>query len=188
MLDIMFRQFLPSPTRQSSNAISQLLMILSLLTIGCAQSEKNTDVEEVISSSLQEAINSEQDVIHTDTIFEILDPEQQQRYQPDVRLAAFWNGTSVQVYVRNSTQNLLEVEPMNFGVIINEKSYPARPGIAIASFPVATLKNQEMATGLFEFPQLGNLEGQYLYFRHPRLRASLVEIKRKPIKEQDLRR
>ncbi len=157
-------------------------MLLCLLVLGCAQSEKNEPVKKSLDSSLQDKILAKQNEIHIDAIFDSLDSDQQQCYQPDVRLAAFWNGTSVQVYVLNTTHHLLEIEPMNFGVIIDNQSYPARPGIAIATFPVTMLKYQEMATGLFEFPNLGNLEGQYLYFRHATVRASRVLIKNKPQK------
>lgn len=176
MLHIMLRQSYTPQVRKSCHILTQVTAILCLLVVGCAQSEKKEQVEVVTETSWKSEL-------HTDTIFDSLTSDQLQYFQPDVRLAAFWNGRSVQVYVRNTTDQLIKVEPMNFGVIVDGKNYPARPGVAIPSFPLTTLSKQEMATGLFEFPKLGNLEGRYLYFRHPQVRASRVIIKSQPKKK-----
>lgn len=116
--------------------------------------------------------------VYDDRIFEELSPEALERYQPDLRLAAFQEvDGALTVYVRNETERTLTVTPADFGLIVEGKLHPLRPGMGLLRFPVARLEPQGMATGRLRLHDFDDLEGQFLVCRHPELRPSRCRIR-----------
>ncbi len=110
------------------------------------------------------------------------------RYQPDVRMTAFWEEGAVRVQVQNRTNKRIEVGPDMFAVIIptsktggQRRPIPVEPGKVGLDFPVTQLDPDGVASGQFRFRELGNLEGCNLAFKSndPTVRPSVCRIESK---------
>lgn len=116
--------------------------------------------------------------VFDDRIFEELDAEARERYQPDLRLAAFEEADgALTVYVRNETGRPLTVTPAHFGLIVEGELHPVRPGQVLIRFPVVRLEPEAMATGRFRFRDFESLQGSFLVFQHPEVRPARCRIR-----------
>ena len=110
-------------------------------------------------------------------LFDPMTPRELERWQPDVRLAAWWDNGQVCVVIRNRTNQDLAVRYANFGVLGNRKEYPVRMEDVRVLFPDTVLHSGEMATGRFQFYKLGDLTGAHLVFHHSKTQPSRCVIR-----------
>lgn len=110
-----------------------------------------------------------------------ISPEDLERYQPDLRMVAYWTAGRVEVRVKNRSGRAINLGPDNFAVIApsaGARIVPFKTDQAKAMFPTTVLADNIEASGWFQFRQLGNLEGGFLIFNHsdPAVRPSRCRI------------
>jgi len=137
----------------------------ALLAAGCSGGKKPSGAPSKTAAITEEGL------------FDPMTPRELERWQPDVRLAAWWDNGQVCVIVRNRTNQDLAVRYANFGVLGNNRVYPVRMEDVRVLFPDAVLHSGEMATGRFQFYKLGDLTDAHLVFQHSMTRASRCVIR-----------
>lgn len=157
------------PLLRSGIAGLMLCACVLPLLAACAGAQK-TDVPGV-DLAAKPTVSDEGD-------FDLMTPEQINMYQPDVRLSASFDRGMVRVKIRNLSDKEIGVQYFNFGLINpkaarEKKTIDATPG---AEFPRVMLKPGEMASGLIEFRNQGDLAGCYIVFNHSLTRPSRAVI------------
>ena len=137
----------------------------ALLAAGCSGGKKPSGAPSKTAAITEEGL------------FDPMTPRELERWQPDVRLAAWWDNGQVCVIIRNRTNQDLAVRYANFGVLGNNRVYPVRMEDVRVLFPDAVLHSGEMATGRFQFYKLGDLTDAHLVFQHSMTRASRCVIR-----------
>jgi hypothetical protein len=138
----------------------------ALLCAGCSNASKQ------IAAGLPEAT-----AITEEGLFDPMTPQELERWQPDVRLAAWWENGEVCVVVRNRTNQDLPVSYVNFGLLVNHQPQRVTMENARVLFPDTVLHAGEMATGRFQFFKSDNLTGTPLVFKHSKVRPSRCVIR-----------
>lgn len=163
----------PTPKRRLTRSIARLLVGATLATLLAACSSNEPAMPD---ESLGPAPRQEVRVDIREDIARPLTPEQIARYQPDVRLAASFDGAVLTVRVLNRSGRALLVGPSNFGLIVGRKVHPFNSPDVQARFPEAMLQKDTAASGQFLLKGHGDLTGRYLAFDHPAVRPSRCRI------------